>query len=229
MVLRKRAEDIVGMVDTAVEEIRSMGGGPGGDIRVGCAESDGIRHLVRCFGELRDQNPGMRLHLYSGNTEDISARLEGGFLDFAVIAQEVDSEKYDSIRVPSTDRWGLVMRDDSPLASRESIGLDDLEGLPLICSRQGLEEDFPSWFGDRAASMDVVATFNLAYNGGVMVREGIGYMLIFDRLVCTLPGSGLCFRPLSPELETSLHVVWKKGRTPSPAAGMLLDLMRSEF
>lgn len=229
MVLRRRAEDIVGMVDTAVEEIRSMDGGSGGDIRVGCAESEGIRHLARCFGELREQNPGMRLHLYSGNTEDLSARLEGGFLDFAVLAQEADLDRYEAIRFPCTDRWGIVMKDDSPLASKKSVTLDDLEGLPLICSRQGVEADLPAWLRERVDHVGVVATFNLAYNGGVMVREGLGYMLVFDGLVSTLPGSGLCFRPISPVVETPLYVVWKRGRTPSPAASMLLDMMREEF
>ncbi len=225
VLLRRRAEDIVGMMDRTAEEIRSMEAG--GDIRIGCAESEGMAPVAACFKSLEARNPGVRLHLYSGNTEDLSARLDGGFLDFAVLAEEADLQRYDGLRIPHTDVYGVVMKDDSPLASRGTVTREDLEGLPLILSRQAMDADYPRWEGH--ADMEPVATFNLSYNGAVMVREGVGYMVTFDGLVDTRPGSGLCFRPLSPPLECPLYVVWRKGRTMGPLAGMLLEEMRARF
>ena len=222
MLLRKRAEDILDMVDKTEEEFKSLGELTGGDIRVGCAESDGIKHLARCIKTLQEQYPRIRLHVYSGNTEDLSERLDRGLLDFAVIAQSVDLSKYNYLEMPTSDTWGVVMRKDSPLAQKEAVQIEDLLHLPLICSRQGITEDFPKWFGERVDSLNIVATFNLAYNAGVLAREGLGYVLTFDKLINVGVNSELCFRPLMPALETKMYVVWKKYQVFTRAAEVFL-------
>ena len=222
MLLRKRAEDILDMVDKTEEEVKALGEFNGGDIRVGCAESDGIKHLARCAKTLQEQYPRIRLHVYSGNTEDLSERLDRGLLDFAVIAQAVDLSKYNYLEMPSSDTWGVVMRKDSPLAQKEAVRMEDLLHLPLICSRQGITEDFPKWFGEKVDTLNIVATFNLAYNAGVLAREGLGYVLTFDKLIHAGADSELCFRPLTPALETKLYVVWKKYQVFTRAAEVLL-------
>lgn len=226
MLLRKRAEDIVDMVDKTTGEFKSLGEITGGDIRIGCAESDGIKHLARCAKALQEQYPRIRLHLYSGNTEDLSERLGRGLLDFAVLAQEVDLSKYNYIELPASDTWGVVMKKDSPLARKETVQMEDLLGLPLICSRQGITEDFPKWFEEKVDQLNIVATFNLAYNAGILVREGLGYALSFDKLIHTGLGSDLCFRPLTPALETNLYVVWKKYQVFTKVAEVFLQRLR---
>lgn len=222
MLLRKRAEDILDMVDKTEEEFKALGELTGGDIRVGCAESDGIKHLARCIKTLQEQYPRIRLHVYSGNTEDLSERLDRGLLDSAVIAQAVDLSKYNYLEMPTSDTWGVVMRKDSPLAQKEAVQMEDLLHLPLICSRQGITEDFPKWFGERVDSLNIVATFNLAYNAGVLAREGLGYVLTFDKLINVGVNSELCFRPLTPALETKMYVVWKKYQVFTRAAEVFL-------
>ena len=223
MLLRKRAEEILDLVDKAEEEMKALGDLAGGDIRIGCAESDGIKHLARCVKSLQEQYPRIRLHLYSGNTEDVSERLDKGLLDFAVIAQEVDLSKYKYLEVPSSDIWGLVMRKDSTLAQKETVTIEDFADLPLICSRQGITEDYPKWFGEKVDELNIVATFNLAYNAGILVREGLGYALSFDKLLNTGADSELCFRPLLPALETKLYLVWKKYQVFTKVAEVFLN------
>lgn len=222
MLLRKRAEDILDMVSKTEEEFKALGEINGGDIRVGCAESDGIKHLARCVKALQEQYPRIRLHLYSGNTEDVSERLDKGLLDFAVIAQSVDLTKYNYLEMPSSDTWGVVMRKDSPLARKEAVRMEDLLTLPIICSRQGITEDYPKWFGEKVDTLNIVATFNLAYNAGILAREGLGYVLTFDKLLNTGSDSELCFRPLIPVLETKMYIVWKKYQVFTRVAEVLL-------
>ena len=118
------------------------------------------------------------------------------------------------------------MRKDAPLAQKEAVHIDDLLDLPLIVSRQGLQEDIPKLFGEAVDRLHITATLNLTYNGSVLVREGLGYVLTFDKLVDTSEQSELCFRPLTPTLETKLYVVWKKYQMFSPAAELLLKEMQ---
>lgn len=229
MLLRKRAEDILDMVGKTEEEFRTLGEITGGDIRVGCAESDGIKHLARRFKAIQSQYPGVRFHLYSGDTEDLAERLDRGQLDFVVIAQEVDLSKYNFLKLPAADRWGVVMKTDSPLAKREAVRMEDLLDLPIITLRQGYREDFPKWFAEKADRLNIVATFNLVYNAGILAREGLGYVLTFDKLIATGPGSGLCFRPMIPVLETRLYLIWKKYQVFTPVAELLLGDLKERF
>ncbi len=227
--LRRRAEDILSMADKTVEEFKSLGVFTGGDVWVGCAESDGIKHLARCYMSLLARYPGLRLHLQSGNSADVTGQLDRGLLDFAVIVHEADLSKYNYLKLPAIDRYGVLMRKDSPLASRETVRVDDLLELPLICSRQGIVEDYPKVFQEKMDALRIVATFNLAYNAGVLVREGVGYALTFDKLADTGAESELTFRPLTPPLETAMYMIWKKYQVFSPAAQVLLDEVRARF
>lgn len=229
MLLRKRAEDILDMVDKTSAEFKALGEVVGGDIHIGCAESDNVKYLARTIKAVQEQYPGIRAHLYSGDTEDLAGQLDRGLLDFAVIAEAVDLSKYNYIELPGADIWGVVMQKDDPLAKKPAIRVDDLLELPLIVSRQGLREDIPKLFGTAVDKLNITATLNLVYNGAVLAREGLGYVLTFDKLVDTSEQSELCFRPLTPKLETKLYVIWKKYQVFSPAAELLLTEMTATF
>lgn len=229
MLLRKRAEDLLRMSDRITEEFRTLSADEGGDIHIGCAESDGMRCLARCFRDVQARHPRVRCHLYSGNTEDLAGRLDSGILDFAVIVQDVDLTKYNYLELPYADTWGVIMRKDSPLAGQEAVRMEDLLELPLICSRQGMKADYPKFFREKVDALHVVATFNLIYNAAVLVREGLGYALSFDKLADTGTDSELCFRPLSPSLTSRMYVVWKKYQLFSPAAQLLIEELKERY
>lgn len=229
MLLCKRAEDLLRMSDRITEEFRTLSADEGGDIHIGCAESDGMRCLARCFRDVQARHPRVRCHLYSGNTEDLAGRLDSGILDFAVIVQDVDLTKYNYLELPYADTWGVIMRKDSPLAGQEAVRMEDLLELPLICSRQGMKADYPKFFREKVDALHVVATFNLIYNAAVLVREGLGYALSFDKLADTGTDSELCFRPLSPSLTSRMYVVWKKYQLFSPAAQLLIEELKERY
>lgn len=226
MLLRKRAEDILEMVDKTEEEFKALGEITGGDIRIGCAESEGIRHLAQRIKAVQAQYPRIRVHLYSGDRSDLAERLEQGLLDFAVLVESNDLSKYNYLPLPGADTWGIILRKDHPLAEREAVVPEDLLDVPLICPRQGLQKELSDWFQEKVDRLNIVATCNLAYNGGVLTREGLGCLLSFDKLTDTSPDSPLCFRPLMPTLRSKLFFVWKKYAVFSPAAEVLLNEMR---
>lgn len=136
MILRKRAEEIISMVDKTEAEFSSMENLVGGDIYIGGGETDAIKLIAKIAKELRASYPDIHYHLYSGNSEDVTDRLDKGLLDFGILIQPADISKYDYINIPAKDTWGVVMRKDSPLASKEAIRKEDLLNVPLICSRQ---------------------------------------------------------------------------------------------
>ena len=150
-------------------------------------------------------------------------RLDKGLLDFGIIVGAANIQKYDYLRLPATDTWGLLMKKDSPLASLNKIRPENMTGVRLICSRQALAgNELSGWFREGYEKQNIAATYNLIYNAALMVEEGIGYALCLDKLVNTTNVTGLCFKALEPQLEASLYIVWKKYPVFSKAAEKFL-------
>lgn len=229
MLLRRRAEDLLSLADKITAEFAAMDDIIGGNIYFGCAESWQIRHLARVIRHFKLQYPEFHYHITSGDTEQVTEKLDRGLLDFAIIVEEPDYEKYHVLRMPEGDRWGLVMRADNALARKSVIHADDLRGLPLFCSEQGWRNDLPRWCGDQMDELHLEGSFRLAYNGAVFAREGLGYLLTFDHLVDTSPESGLAFRPLDPPLETAMYLIWKKQQVFTPIAERFIAELQKSF
>ncbi|WP_336883788.1 LysR family transcriptional regulator [Priestia koreensis] len=234
IILRKRAEEILNMVDKLEGEFSSMEETLSGDVYIGGGETEAMKLIAKVAKDLQLRYPKIRYHLYSGNEEDITERLDKGLLDFGLLIQPADLSKYNYINVPAKDVWGVVMRKDSPLAEKETIEATDLLELPLICSRQAMKQtfsknEFADWFGEDFHKLNIVTTYNLAFNASLMVEEGIGYAITLDKIVNTSESSSLCFRSLQPRLESGLNIVWKKHQLFSAAANAFLQEMRGEF
>ena len=193
-----------------------------------------MKHIAHIIKEIQEDYPDIKFHIYSGNAEDVTEKLDKGLLDFGVLIQPVDLSKYDTITLPDKDIWGVIMRKDSKLAKKDYIELEDLKNLPLINSRQAMRKlngknEFIEWFQGEFENLNTVATINLVYNAAVMVKAGIGYAITLDKLVDTSSESVLCFRPLNPKLESALDIVWKKHQVFSPAAKLFLDKLKEKF
>lgn len=231
MILRKRAEDVIAMVDKIEDEFYTMGDSVSGDIHIGAGETYVFRYIVDILKNLQKDYPDIHYHLYSGNAAEVTERLDKGLLDFGLLMQPADITKYDYFNLPEKDVWGVVMRRDSVLAEKEIIRCQDLEGLPLICSRQSIQamekNTFVEWFDGKLEQMNIIATFSLVYNAALMVQQGLGYMITVDNLVNTSVNPDLCFRPLSPKLEAGLTIVWKKYQYFSSAADLFLERLRN--
>lgn len=229
VLLRKRAEDLVKMADKITEEFHAFDDILGGDVYLGLAESYQIRYLAAAIKTFKDVCPGLRYHITSGDTEQVTEKLDKGLLDFAVLAQEPNAEKYHLLPFPNADLWGVVMPADCPLAQKSEIHTSDLFGLPLFCSEQGWKHDIARWCGNDMEKLHLEGSFRLSYNGSLFVKEGLGFLLTFQHLVDTNPSSGLVFRPLAPKLETKIYLIWKRYQVFTPIAERLLEMLQSGF
>ncbi|MBQ6568679.1 MAG: LysR family transcriptional regulator [Clostridia bacterium] len=229
MLLRERAADIIELVDKTKNEFSSLEEINSGDIYVGAAESDSISLFADALHDLQKSYPKIRCNIMSGNMEDVCERLDKGLLDFAIVMSYVDLSKYNYLKVPSHDVWGVLMKKGDPLAAKTSVTVGDIRFLPLICSRQWLNQDFPQWFGKDTESADIAATFNLNYNAAVMVRSGIGYAITYDKLSDVSADSDLTFRPLEDVPASEMYVIWRKYQTFTPAANLLIEELQRRF
>lgn len=229
MLLRKRAEEIIGLVNKTESDIISGKSSLDGDVYIGCGETEGMRYIARAIKKVQDIHPEMKFHLHSGNAEDITERLEKGLIDFGVLIGINDLSKYNYIKFPVKDISGVLMKKDSPLANYDQITAKDLIGLPLIVSAQGLDKQQIPEYLIKDERYHIVATYNLIYNASLMVKEGIGYALGLDKLINTDCTSDLCFKPLEPKAEADIIFVWKKYQHFSKSAQYFLKVIQQLF
>ena len=174
--------------------------------------------------------PHIHYHLFSGNSEDVIEKLDKGLIDFGILFEPSDIKKYNYIKLPAYNTWGLLMRKDSPLATLTNITPDTLLNVPLICSKQALDNnELAGWFGHNIEKLNIVATYNLIYNASFFVEEGFGSALTLDKLVSMTEDNNLCFKPLTPNLKTNLIMVWKKYQVFSKASETFLNELQKEF
>ncbi len=233
VLLKKRAEEILLMIQKTEDEFLAMGDILSGDIYIGCGETHAMRFVIEVLNDLKTDYPNLHFHIYSGNSEDVVERLDKGLLDFGILIEPVDISKYDYLELPDKDIWGVIMRKDSALASLGAIHKENLLGVPLICSRQAIlkraeSNAFLDWFGDLFSQMDVSVTYNLIFNAALMVEQRMGYAIGLDQLIDVYSNSNLCFRPLEPRLESRINLVWKKGGVLSTASQYFLERIEDE-
>ena len=186
VLLRDRAEDLVSMADKIEQEFLSLDDITGGELYFGLAESWQIRYLAREIRKFKKVYPDLRYHITSGDTEQVTEKLDKGLLDFAAIFEIPDVRKYNYIQFPEAD------------------------GVPLFTSEQSWENDIRPWAKEQFSRLRLEGSFRLAYNGSMFAREGLGVLLTLNNLIDTSPESGLVFRPLYPHLEMKMYLIWNK-------------------
>lgn len=226
MILRKRAEEMLLLMRRTEEEITGSNETIAGNVFIGTGETETVRLFAKVAKKLQQKYPDIRYHISSGNAEHVLEYLDKGLIDFGLLFTEIDAQKYEAIPVPIKDTWGVLMRKDSPLAEKETICPEDLRDKPLIVSHQkGDDVYLNQWLQREEPELHIVATYNLLFNASLLVDEGLGYALCYDKLINT-HGSNLCFRPFSPRLEARGFIVWKKYQVFSKAANIFLQYLR---
>lgn len=230
VLLRKRAEELIELMEKTKEEIRSSEERIHGTVLIGAGESDAVSFLARTARRLQMSHPDISYHLYSGDATSITEKLDHGLIDFGLLVEPVDISKYEYLRLPAKDTWGVLMRRDSPLAVKDQILAEDLWEKPLLVSHQIYDSsELSSWFQRDIRKLHITAAYELVYNATHFVKSGCGYALSLDKLINTTGESELTFRPLYPALDAGLCFVWKKHQIFSRASRLYLDTLKKDL
>lgn len=225
MLLRRRAQELVSLSEKTKQELQCREEVPAGEIAIGCGETKSMSLLSSSMVSFRERYPLVQFSIYSAIADDIKERIEKGLLDMGLLVEPVDISKYEYIRLPVEERWGVLVREDSPLARKASVSPEDLLDIPLIMSRrEPVKNQLASWFGTVFDQMEIAATYNLIVNAAFMVEQGLGVALCFDLGAVF---ENLRFVPLWPRMETGSVLVWKKNQALSSAQAYFIRHIRN--
>ncbi|MGN0076046.1 MAG: LysR family transcriptional regulator [Parafannyhessea sp.] len=229
MRLRQRAEEILQLVRQTEDEMGTREE-VAGVVRIGAGQTQAMRVLTDAFAELRRDHPRVTCELYTGNADAVEERLERGLVDFALMLEPVDVEKYDHLELPTRDTVGVVVGTHGPWGRLDAVTPDVLARMPLLVSSRTTHRsyDLAAWSGGTVspADLNVVGTFDLIGNAALLAEAGTACVLGISHLL-ELQTSRLRFLPLEPALTTGSVVAWKRHRLFSPACQAFLEQLRA--
>lgn len=227
LLLRRRAEEILSLVDKTEKELLCQEELVEGKIAVGCGELAAVQILPDLFKSFSWKYPLVSYDLFTATADLVKEQIEKGLIDIGVLLEPIDIEKFDFIRLDKKERWVVLMRPDDPLCEKETISACDLEGSSVILPRRlNVQNELANWFGDYFQNLHVLFTSNLSVNGALMVRKGLAYSLVIEGSVSFWDKNEITYRPLFPELSANSVLVWKKGQPFSLAATKFIDHMK---
>lgn len=224
MLLRRRAEEIVALAEKTIEDMQHKTTQLTGKISIGSGELKSSRFLAELIASFHNEHPQVQFEIYSGNSDNIKERIDRGILDLGLLSEPVDISKYNFVRTPFKERWGVLVNDDSELAEKKEVTPKDVSRYPIIMTQRELvRNELMNWFGDYADQLQNVAAGNLLYNMAALARCRLGNAITIE-LNCSY--DGLRFIPFQPALETGTVLVWKKAQVFSPAGNAFINYAR---
>lgn len=226
ILLRRRAEEILQLVDTTERELVEQDEQVEGKISIGCGEIAAVRMLPELIRTFREKYTRVSFDIFTATADLVKEQMDKGLLDIGLLLEPVDMEKYDFIRLDMKENWVVLMRPDNPLAEKKYVTAEDLLPLPLILPRRlNVQSELASWFGDHYGNINVAFTSNLCTNSAVMVGAGLAYSLVIEGAVLW-DQSKITYRPLFPALTATSVLAWKRGQPFSPAATKFINQIK---
>lgn len=224
LLLRRRAEEILELVEKTENELLRHEEQIEGTVSIGCGELAAVRLLTDGIAAFSRQYPRVVFDVYTAAADQIKRRIDDGLTDIGLLLEPVEIERYEYVRLPVKERWGAVVPAGVPLARRGHVTAKDLDGIPVILpSRQKMYDEVANWLGSYYDKLQVIGVSNLGTNAAMMVRAGLGYALIVEGALPFLDRSEICMVPLYPELTATSVLAWKRGQPFSPATERFLE------
>lgn len=228
MLLRRRAEELVSLADKVEQEFKSGGEELTGLISIGSGVTAAVSEaLPELLSEYTKKYPQVRFELRTGTAAVIKDQLDKGLLDVGILMEPIEVEKYNFVRLPKKDVWGILMPEDDPLAQKSVIMPADLQSLPLIVNWRIDEREAKAWFGGSTEHLNVFCSYDLIDNAALLVERRLGYAFMIEGAFKKF--SGLTFRPLSPEISNTSVLVWKKYQPSNQAVQKFIESAKNAY
>ena len=224
MLLRRRAQELVQLADSVEKEFRHSKEEMSGTISIGSGETGSMQELAEIIRDFQEKYPLVQYDLYTATADEIKERLDKGLLDIGLLTEPVDIMKYSFIHMKRKEKWGILVRRDSKLAEKTSIGPSDLLDVPVFLAHRALvKNEIEGWFCDYYDQVQIAGTYNLINNAAVMVRNHIGVAFCFQ---LQSQFDDLTYIPIEPQIETGAVIVWKKAQIVSRTTHQFISFLK---
>lgn len=230
MLLRRRAEEILELVDKTEKEMTQQQKLVEGTVSIGCGDLYAVQILAKLMSNFTNLYPNVTFDLYTATADHIRERIDRGLTDVGLLLEPVDLSKYDFVRMKHKERWIVILPLDSPLVHKEYITANDLLSYPLILpNRLNMQSELANWFGDSFTQLNVLLKSNLTSNAAIMVQQGMAYAIVIEGSISFWDQKKITYRPLSPALFSTTALAWKREQPFSLPAAKFIEYAKNNL
>lgn len=229
LLFKQQAETIVEFADKLEHTLKDKKDVICGTIRIGATEAVGGRALAGYMKEFREKYPDVQFDLYNGMADNIKEMIEHGLIDLGLVMEPIDTSKFEYVRLPQKETWGILIRKDHELAEKETITVEDIKQYPLIMpGREKAKNQILHWMQCEEQHLNIPAYYNILSNSALLIEAGMGCAVCLDGALSIHADPELCFRPISPAHITRSVILWKKNQLFSRAASLFVQTIQEQ-
>ncbi len=230
ILLRRRAEEIIGLIDKTEKELTEQETLINGRISIGCGETKAVNVLADLIESFHKKYPNVTFDLVTETADVVKEQMDRGLIDIALLLEPVDVGKYEFVRLEEGERQQVLMRPDDPLTKKTVVRPEDLKDLPLILPRRlNVQNEIANWFGKYYQSLNIRFTGNLPTNGAKMVMKGLGYLITVEGVSEFWKEDKIVGRLLDPPIVCNSVFAWKREQPFSLAATKFIEYIRESL
>lgn len=230
MLLKRRAEEIVSLSERTESEIGNQDNEVSGEIVLACGITEATNTMGEYIQKFKQLYPNVTFHVRNGNSDFIIESIENGLVDIGFVLEPVNLEKLNFLKMNKKEKYGILMKKDSPLSHKDYITCDNLKGIPLInTARIETQTQLKEWVGSDYNQLDFVAVSELTTIASILVSHNIGNAVVVEGSVNYAANQELCFKPFYPELTTTSLAVWKKYQSFNFTISKFIDFISKEI
>lgn len=230
ILFQQRAREIIALVEKTERDMSESMDVVNGTVGIGCVETMASQLLPELIGEFSRTWPMVTYQLYSADGDDIREKLDRGNIDIGILLEPVEAAKYNYVRLPCYERWGVVLRRSDPLARKKGVSASDLAHRPLIVPRRTIvREELVKWLNIPAEEVNILAGHNLLSNSLPLVQAGLANVIGVSGAFGVQKPDDLCFVPFTPEWTTGHVLAWRKNQLYNRATSLFLEAVKHKY
>lgn len=229
LVLYNRVENILGLVDGTVREIKEIGSGTKGSIRIGTITTSGAMILPDLIAEFRKLYPDVTFEIWEAEGARIIELLDSRLIEIAITRTQVDNLTYDLLVLPN-EPLVIVMNSENVCGDdKGSIRLEELKDQPMIIPLRW-KSNFIAACKKLDFDPNIICVSDSIVQDLLMVKMNLGAALIPVSSKRLLSDGDLVYKRLvEPEMTTHTVVAWRKNQTLSASCKNFLELFKQMF
>lgn len=222
--LLHRGKDILELVEKTELELKDTNKQLNGNICIGAGELHSVKLLSYIISAFRQQHPQVTFDLITNTADVVKEKMEKGLIDIALLVEPIDMVNYNFLVFPEKETLGVYMRKDMELADKETITAEDLQGKKILLpSRLQVRSQILNWLSGSLSKINIVGTSNLLCNTKILVEHNGLYAIA---VYAPLDNDNICFKPLTPSLDSSVFLAWRRNVQVSPTVQSFIQFVQ---
>ena len=227
--LKSRSEEILELIEQTEIQLKEMSKGVRGNINIGTIETAGLGVLPNWIAGFQKQFPEVKYSIWSGNSDEITEKLNRGLIDIGIIREPFNKEVYEYVSLEE-EPWVVLMNKEHKFAKedRETISLDQIGSEPIIIpSRASIGIEINKWFTSIGSKPNIFCVYGTLMNAVVLVERNTAIALCPSSVNYVINGKDIITKVIiEPKQRSKAAVIWKKHKYMSNACQRFLEYIK---